>query len=188
MEVRSSIIPPPHSHHPNRVGEWKTSYVCLKSVIVERENTEINSIDLQSIDRGEWKSDSRLTSSGFSPIWQSPAGSGQSQYCASLPSSAFNDNVFVVWNWSQWEHLHHGNWQMLQIRAVSPPCRELSSVQFLSHVRLFVTPMDCSTPGFPVHSQLPELAQTPVYWVGEAIQPPHPLLSPYPPAFNISQH
>ena len=49
-------------------------------------------------------------------------------------------------------------------------------------------PMDCSTPGFPVHHQLPELAQTNVHWVGDAIQPSHPLLSPLPPAFNLSQH
>ena len=47
--------------------------------------------------------------------------------------------------------------------------------------------MDCSTPGFPVHHQLPELAQTHVYWVGDAIQPSYPLLSPSPSAFNVSQ-
>ena len=49
-------------------------------------------------------------------------------------------------------------------------------------------PMDCSTPGFLVHHQLPELAQTHVHWVGDAIQPSHPQLSPSPPAFNLSQH
>ena len=48
-------------------------------------------------------------------------------------------------------------------------------------------PMDCSTPGLPVHHQLPELAQTHVHWVGDAVQPSHPLLSPSP-AFNLSQH
>ena len=48
--------------------------------------------------------------------------------------------------------------------------------------------MDCSTPGFPVHRQLQKLAQTHVHWVGDAIQPSHPLLSPSPPAFNLSQH
>ena len=46
-------------------------------------------------------------------------------------------------------------------------------------------PMDCSTPGFIVHHQLPELAQTQIQWVGDAIQPSHPLLSPSPPAFNF---
>ena len=49
-------------------------------------------------------------------------------------------------------------------------------------------PMDCSTPVFPVHHQLPELAQTHVHWVGDAIQPSHPLLPPSPPALNLSQH
>ena len=45
--------------------------------------------------------------------------------------------------------------------------------------------MDCSMPGLPVHHQLLELAQTHVHWVGEAIQPSHPLSSPSPPAFKF---
>ena len=48
--------------------------------------------------------------------------------------------------------------------------------------------MDCSTPGLPVLHQLLEFAQTHVHWVGDAIQPSHPLLLPSPPAFNLSQH
>ena len=48
--------------------------------------------------------------------------------------------------------------------------------------------MDCSTPGFPVRHQLPELAQTHIYWVGDAIQPSHPLSSPSSSALNLSQH
>ena len=47
-------------------------------------------------------------------------------------------------------------------------------------------PMDCSTPGLPVHHQLPEFTQTHVHWVGDAIQLSHPLSSPSPPAFNLS--
>ena len=49
-------------------------------------------------------------------------------------------------------------------------------------------PMDCSTPGLPVHHQLPELAQTHVHQVRDAIQPSHSLSFPSPPAFNPSQH
>ena len=49
-------------------------------------------------------------------------------------------------------------------------------------------PMDCSMPGFPIHHQLPELAQTHINWVGDAIQRSHPLLFPSPPTFNLSQH
>ena len=48
--------------------------------------------------------------------------------------------------------------------------------------------MDCSTPGLPVHHQHPARAQTHVNWVSDAIQPSHPLLSPSPSAFNLSQH
>ena len=47
--------------------------------------------------------------------------------------------------------------------------------------------MDCSTPGLPVHHHLPEFTQTHVHRVGDAIQPSHPLLSPFPPAPNPSQ-
>ena len=49
-------------------------------------------------------------------------------------------------------------------------------------------PIDCRTPGFPVHHQPPELTQTSVHWVGDAIQTSHPLPSPSPPAFSFSQH
>ena len=49
-------------------------------------------------------------------------------------------------------------------------------------------PMNCSTPGFPVLHHLLELAQTHVHWVSDALQPSHPLSSPFPPALNLSQH
>ena len=48
--------------------------------------------------------------------------------------------------------------------------------------------MDCSTPGFPVHHQIPEFTKTHVHWVGDAIQTFHSVSSPSPPAFNLSQH
>ena len=50
------------------------------------------------------------------------------------------------------------------------------------------SPMDCSTLGFPVLQHLPESAQTHVHWVGDVIQPSHPLWSPSPPGFDLSQH
>ena len=65
-----------------------------------------------------------------------------------------------------------------------------SSVQFSSVAQSCLTlcnPMECSTPGLPVHHQLPELTQTHVHWVDDAIQPSHPLSSPSP-AFNLYQH
>ena len=63
-----------------------------------------------------------------------------------------------------------------------------SSAQLFGHVQLFATPWDCSMPGLPLHLQLPELAQTHVHWVGDVIQPSHPLSSPSPPGFNLSWH
>ena len=66
-----------------------------------------------------------------------------------------------------------------------------SSIQFSSDTQSCATlcdPMDCSTPGFPVHHQLPELAQTHVHQVSDAIQPSRPVSSPSPPTFTHSQH
>ena len=62
----------------------------------------------------------------------------------------------------------------VQFRSVTQSCLALCD------------PMDYSTPGLPVHHQLPEFTQTHVHWVGDAIQLSHPLLSPSPPAFNLS--
>ena len=59
--------------------------------------------------------------------------------------------------------------------------------QLFSCVKLW-NPVDCSTPGFPVLHYLPEFAQTQVHWIGDAIQPSHPLSSPSPHALNLSQH
>ena len=67
----------------------------------------------------------------------------------------------------------------------------LSSVQFSSITQSCPTlcdPMNCSMPGLPVHHQLPEFTQTHVHRVGDAIQPSHPLSSPYPPTPNPSQN
>ena len=78
-----------------------------------------------------------------------------------------------------------GRWNF----CTAPPgkpilCIQISSVQLLSPVWLFATPW---TAGFPVHHQLPELAQIHVHWVGDAIQPSYPLSSASP-AFSLSQH
>ena len=62
------------------------------------------------------------------------------------------------------------------INSVAQSCRTLCK------------PMDCSTSGIPVHHQLLEFTQTHVHWVGDAIQPSHPLLSTSPLAYNLSQH
>ena len=62
-----------------------------------------------------------------------------------------------------------------------PPCHT-------HNFRTLCDPMNCSTPDFPVHHQLPETAQTRVHPVSEAIQSSYPLSSPSPPAFNLSQH
>ena len=68
---------------------------------------------------------------------------------------------------------------------------KILSVQFSSVAQSCLTlcdPMNRSMPGLPVHHQLPEFIQTHVHWIGDAIQPSHPLSSPSPLAPNPSQH
>ena len=64
----------------------------------------------------------------------------------------------------------------VQLRSLTQSCLTLCDA------------LDCSTPGLPVHCQLPEFTQTHVHWVGDAIQSSHPQSSPSPPPFNLSQH
>ena len=69
--------------------------------------------------------------------------------------------------------------------------KSLDGVQFCSVAQscpALCNPINRSTPGLPVPHQLPESTQTHVHWVSDAIQPSHPLLSPSPPIFNLSQH
>ena len=88
--------------------------------------------------------------------------------------------------------LHRCTWLPLTPKPGSGPhYLHFSSVQFSSLAQSCPTlcdPMNCSTPGFPVHHQLPEFTQTQVHQVGDAIQPSHSLLSPSPPAPSPSQH
>ena len=80
---------------------------------------------------------------------------------------------------SMWSHRVGHDWS------------DFSSVQFSSVAQSCLTlcdPMNHSTPGLPVHHQLPELTQTHVHRVSDAIQPSHPLSSPSPPAPDPSQH
>ena len=67
-------------------------------------------------------------------------------------------------------------WALVQFSSVAQSCLTLCD------------PMNCSMPGFPVYHQLPELAQTHVHRVSDAIRPSHPLSSPSPPSLNLSQH
>ena len=67
----------------------------------------------------------------------------------------------------------------------------LIGLQFSSVTQSCLTlcnPMDCSVPGLPLHHQLPELTQNHVHCIGGAIQPSHPLSSPFAPTFNLPQH
>ena len=84
-----------------------------------------------------------------------------------------------------------GQKKKIKGKKIEKRTRNLFEDQFRSVAQLCSTlcdPIDCSTLGFPVHHQLPELAQTHVHRVSDAIQPSNPLLSSAPPAFNLCQH
>ena len=77
----------------------------------------------------------------------------------------------------EWERVRGGAChELVQFSLIAQSCPTLCD------------PMDCSMPGLPVHHQLPAFAQTHVHWVGDTIQPSHPLSSPSPPTFNLCQN
>ena len=88
----------------------------------------------------------------------------------------------VLWNngWSL-------NWYKPSDEHIAEKKFQFNSVESLGCLTL-CNSIDCSMSGFPVHHQLLELTQTHVHWVGDAIQPSHPLSSPSLPALNLSQH
>ena len=76
--------------------------------------------------------------------------------------------------------------QSLQHMAVFQRARVMQFSSVAQSCLTLCDPMGCSTPDYPVHHQLLELAQTHVHRVCDPIQSSHPLSSPYPPAFNLS--
>ena len=106
------------------------------------------------------------------PLFKSPGTSmiPDSQVCCSLKKKKKKkDSEQVPWN-----------------TVSSRPSQHLSSVA--QSCPTLCNPMDCSTPGLPVHHQLPEFTQTHVHQLSAAIQPSQPLSSPSPPAVNLSQN
>ena len=97
-------------------------------------------------------------------------------------------NLFALkwWDWMTWSSFFEC-WDLSQIFH-SPLLPHQSESEVAQSCPTLWDPMDYSTPGFPVHHQLLEFTQIHVHWVGDAIQPSHPLSSPSPPALNLSQH
>ena len=94
----------------------------------------------------------------------------------------------------QWVGSSHQVAKLLELQLQHQSFRPIFRIDFLSVSSVtqscltLCDPMNCSTPGLPVHHQLPESIQSHVHWVGDAIQPSHPLSSPSPLAPNLSQH
>ena len=92
-----------------------------------------------------------------------------------LPSSWDSQVRYNAMSWINW--LGWFRWSVeMSVSSVAQSCPTLCD------------PVDYSMQGLPVHHQLPELTQTHVNWISDAIQPCHPLSSPPPPTFNLSQH
>ena len=133
-----------------------------------------------------WISFSREGQIFQSTVWESSAS------CSSvLPQWLLNSERHVFWQCcgilgttsKERKKIRKLNWVEIWML--------LGSVQFSSVTQSCPTlcdPMDCSMQGLPIHHQLQKFTQTHGYWVSDAIQQSHPLLSPSPPAFNLSQH
>ena len=99
-----------------------------------------------------------------------------------IHNNLVNILVHVLWKFIYRIHFLKGvmksenQFSWVQLSSVTQSCPTLCH------------PMNHSTPGLPIHHQLPEFIQTHVHWVNDAIQPSHPLLSPSLPSFNLSQH
>ena len=100
---------------------------------------------------------------------------GQPKFLQIVPHIPRGDKIIPNWEPLPQTHhcIHNGLYQFSSVTQSCP-----------THC----DPMNHSTPGLPVHQQLRESTQTHVHRVGDAIRPSHPLLSPSPPAFNLSQH
>ena len=122
-----------------------------------------------------WKSDT-MTSHSHSPFFcELPSAVNLAiGTLDSMHLAKYSTNSKVKWLSRNHSWLSFSS--SVQVSSVAQSCLTLSD------------PMDCSTPGFPVHHQLPEFTQTHVHWVGDTIQPSHPLSSPSPAFFNLSQH
>ena len=99
---------------------------------------------------------------------------GQQPHCSGTKSKSIIYTDFKTCSHVRWAGRH--GILLPQVSLVARLCPSLCN------------PMDCSMPGFPVHYQLSELAQTHALQVSDAIQPFHPLLSPFSPAFDLYQH
>ena len=130
-----------------------------------------------------WKAAVQFSSSALStqPPIQSPSSADafsiydMIQICTSQGySSGIFDNFLVLISHAQANPKILYKWLVL--------------ILFSCSVMSICDPMDCSTPGFPVHHHLPELAENHVHWVSDAIQPSHPLSPLSPPVLNLSHH
>ena len=112
--------------------------------------------------------------------------------CSSICYEVIRPNkmILVLWMLSFKPAFSLSSFNFIKRLLNSSSLSAINSVQFSSVTQSCPTlcdPMNLSTPGLPMHHQLPESTQTYVHWVGDAIQPPHALSSPSPPAFSLSQ-
>ena len=108
------------------------------------------------------------------------------EYPSILFCGSTNSSVYMERQKNSWHNITQYSILKNKVGGLALPYFQFSSVTQLCLT--LCDPMNCSTPGLPVHHQLLESTQTHVHRVSDAIQPSHPLLSPSPPALNLSQH
>ena len=112
----------------------------------------------------------------------------QDPYICCLQETHFRPKDMYRLKVRGWKNIFHANRKQKKVGVaiLISDNQSVSSVAQLCPTHC--NPMNCSTPGLPVAHQLPEFTQTQIHRVGDGIQPPHPLSSPFPPAPNPSQH
>ena len=139
------------------------------------------------------KTEERSCQLGNAGSLQKPEEAREWMVSESLRKESSSANTFPLDSWEPLQTSDLQNCRIIKSSYVTMfvmicySSNHFSSVQSLSCVWL-CDPMNCSTPGLPVHHQLLESTQTHVHCVSDAIQPSHPLSSPSPPALSLSQH
>ena len=161
LAMQGTWVQSPDWENPLEKGMATQSYILAWKIPWTEEPGGLQSMGLWRV-RHDWTTEHMLT---------------QTHICKTLKK------IYCIWFTMLCYFLVYGKVNQLYIY---PLFFQFSSVA--QSCPTLCDPMDCSTPGFPVHQQLLELTQTHVHWVGDAIQSSHPLSSPSPPNFSLSQH
>ena len=163
----SKQFPPPLQRLLSREGSRERS----DSWSSTKKPTRINVIEETQQIGKNWEEENLIQPVGGKGVRKDPedaAGERRSGGAGGVDGGGSPQTVLRITSFS--------NWKIVHFSSVAQSCPSICD------------PMNCSTPGLPVHHQLPESTQTPIHQLNDAIEPSHLMPSTSPPAFNLSQH